>query len=95
MKILDKIKAWVGIRRFDSDLDVAEKRANKLNTAKGNTVVCSYCGGLLLKSEAGLIYDLTRDSVTYHHEECFQKYEHPNDNKLEWPIPIESEGKTK
>ena len=61
-------------RSFERGMETALKRANKLHSKKGTTVVCAYCGGLLPKSEAGSVFDLEANEITYCHEACFDKY---------------------
>lgn len=63
------------IKRLDKQLEKERQKAQKLYDKKQNTVVCEYCGNLLLKNEAGCIYDIVKKEMTYHHEKCFNKYE--------------------
>lgn len=62
-------------RKFERGMDTALKRANKLHAKKGPTVVCSYCGGMLRKSEAGCAYDIEHNAMEYFHEACFDRCE--------------------
>lgn len=75
MIIIRKLLGRLSSRRFDIALVVCARRAQRLYDKKGNTVVCSYCGGLLPKKEAGMMYDIESRCAEYHHEACFQKYE--------------------
>ncbi len=63
------------IKKFDKQLEKARKKAQELYDKKQDTVVCSYCGKLLSKKEAGCVYDIINKKITFHHEECFDKYE--------------------
>lgn len=63
------------IKKFDKQLEKIRKEATKLYNEKQDTVVCSYCGGLIPKNEAGCIYDIEKQQLLFHHEECFNKYE--------------------
>lgn len=60
-------------RKFFGGMDEAAKRANTLYNKKGGTVVCIYCGQLLLKKEAAVVYDLEKNENEYSHEKCWQK----------------------
>lgn len=62
-------------KKFDKQLEKERKKAQELYDKKQDTVVCSYCGNLLLKNEAGCVYDIENKEMTFHHEECFDKYE--------------------
>lgn len=62
-------------KKFDKQLKKTIEKAQKLYDKKRDTVVCSYCGNLLLKKEAGCVYDIENKDLTFHHEECFNKYE--------------------
>ncbi len=61
-------------RLFFFGLDTAARRATKLYKKQGNTVVCVYCGRLLKKEQAGMVYDIGKNEAEYHHEACFEKY---------------------
>ena len=63
------------IKKFDKQIEKIRKQAQELYNGKQDVVVCEYCGNLLSKSEAGCIYDIEKNEMTYHHEECFYKYE--------------------
>ncbi len=63
------------IKKFDKELEKIRQQTQKIYDNKQDTVVCEYCGKLLLKNEAGCIYDIENKKMTYHHEECFNKYE--------------------
>lgn len=78
MKLFDTFRKMIGhacVARFDNNLGLVLERANRLHVKKRDTVVCVYCGGLLLKRDAGVVYDIAKDAIEYHHEQCFQKYE--------------------
>ena len=64
------------MQRFDNALEVCANRANELFKAKGAAVICSYCGKMMPKADAYTIYDIAKNELTYHHDECFQLYEH-------------------
>lgn len=65
------------LKKFDDTMGVCVDRATELyNEAKGATVICSYCGKLMLKANAGVIYDIAKNELTYNHDECFNLYEH-------------------
>ena len=63
------------VKRFDKQLEKVRQKAQKEYDKKQDTVVCEYCGKLLPKQEAGCIYDIKKNEMTYHHDECFEKYE--------------------
>lgn len=71
MNIFKKIK----IKMFDNKLDECLKEANKLYKEKGDIVVCNYCGQLMPKKEAGVVFDIVTRKNTYFHEKCFQENE--------------------
>lgn len=78
MKMFDAFRKMLGrvrIARLDNKLNLALERANRLHVKRRDTVVCVYCGGLLLNRNAGVVYDIAKGALEYHHEECFQKYE--------------------
>ena len=63
------------IKKIDKQLERERKKAKELYNKKQEIVVCEYCGKLLLKNEASCIYDIENKELTFHHEECFYKYE--------------------
>lgn len=63
------------IKKFDKGLEKVRKRAQILFDKKQETVVCKYCGKLLLKKEAGSVYDIEKAELSFFHEECFDKNE--------------------
>ena len=63
------------IKKLDKQLSKELKKAKDLINKKQDTVICEYCGKLLLKKDAGSIYDIRKKEMTFHHEECFNKYE--------------------
>jgi len=70
------------VKLFESKLNKCKDRANNLYIQNGDVVVCEYCGQLLPKKEAGIIYDIEKNKIKFHHEDCFQKYEnHPTEIK--------------
>lgn len=78
-RITSKIKRVFGTLlnlRFNRGLEAAQHRANELHSKQFQTVVCVYCGRLLPKSEAGVVYNIENDTLEYSHEACFEKYEH-------------------
>ena len=80
MKKLKTIWANLLNKRFNNVLDEAVKRANKLHKDKSSTVICVYCGQLLLKSEAAVVYDISQHQMEYSHEACFDKNETVRDS---------------
>lgn len=68
-KILDRILN----QKFKGDLALAEKRANELYATKGKVVVCHYCGNLLPKSDAEVVYNIETDRMEYSHPACFDE----------------------
>ena len=84
--IIKSIQKWFFNRRakrLDKALGFAIERANILRKAKGRAVVCSYCGKLMPIWEAGVIYDIKENRLTYHHDECFYANEHVSDKMPE------------
>lgn len=55
----------IRIKRFDSNLEKCRKKALKLYDEKQNTVVCKYCGQLLLKNEAGCVYNIRNQTLEF------------------------------
>jgi hypothetical protein len=71
-------------KKFNDGLEEAQNRANKLHDKKGNAVVCIYCGKLLDKKEASIVYDISKDVMEYSHEDCWQANNEVSDTP---PIP--------
>lgn len=70
--MLNKLK----IAKFEKQLEKEREKAQELYDKKGNSVICEYCGKLLDKNEAGVIYNFITKELTYHHDSCFEKYAH-------------------
>jgi hypothetical protein len=83
---MNKLLQWFYNRRakrFGDALSAELNKANVIHKAKGETVICSYCGQLLKKSEACAIYDIDEKTLTYHHDKCFYANEHVSDKMPE------------
>lgn len=60
---------------FDYKLKKCQQKAKKMIDKKGDVVICKWCGNLLKKQDADIIYNIEKNEVEFMHEECFYKNE--------------------
>ena len=62
-------------KNFKNEIDKQKEKAEKLYKKKQETVICEYCKQLLKKQDAGCIYDMKNKTLSFFHEDCFNKNE--------------------
>jgi ribosomal protein S26 len=53
----------------------ADNQANELYKKQGQSVVCVYCGKLMPKNKAGVVYNIGENRLEYSHDSCFESNE--------------------
>jgi RNase P subunit RPR2 len=57
--------------KYFKSMEDLTKKSNELYNKKFQTVVCVYCGQLLPKNEAAVVFDIEKGENEYSHEECW------------------------
>lgn len=70
--------------RVDTLLNAVRLRVIDLLHEKGNTVICTYCGQLMPKDGAVVVYVFETDSLEFAHKECFEKHNSKIAGKKVW-----------
>ena len=62
-------------KNFKNEINKQKEEAEELYKKKKETVICEYCKKILKKQDAGCIYDMKNKTLSFFHEDCFNKNE--------------------